>query len=260
MKKILKTIRLTYEIFINFPPYIQHELLRRIFANSIKVPAPTNILNDLTPTCLIPNHFIKPGSNVYAKTHTTFSTVYPGYSFVFKPHHVMWWAVKGSNNGEQIQHECGIPYCREITHLTLGLNPKNGGHASVTRKPSHIVDGQVTWKLCSLDRMLIVTLRETWGLSFNNISSFLNINPVTVLYHYQKYKKNKSIYIEKSYGKRVAPPTDKELLMWVTKVLKNIKCSGLGVDFTFSQIQQIFYQSVGFNRSIPWYCQTFKDN
>lgn len=61
------------------------------------------------------------------------SDVNLGYDISSKAHIAAYLLYVGKRNGKQVQHKCGVRFCSNPDHLTLGLHQKNGQHASQTK-------------------------------------------------------------------------------------------------------------------------------
>lgn len=258
MKK--KFVYIKEEIFFNLLTEENRQTLcERILSASYESPAPKDRLSDVQDNCHLPLGIIKFINNRYGRGSTTFRD-HPGISFTFSTQQILWWFFKGPTNGKQVQHKCGVHACRNINHLTLGPSKKNGIHASDTRKPRDIDPRQRTWKLCPIDKIFIDYLDKE-DLCSKDIGKIVGVNQNTINLIKRKILNSGSYFLSKVNERHYLPPTKKDMVLWVKRILRRIIYTHpfLGYRFTLKDLQEMFEEGVGFKRSLAWYCNIIQE-
>jgi hypothetical protein len=250
-------IYLNYEEWNKFPKEIKDLFIKRIFKKYFEGPAPIGSMVGVEKTpCFIKE--VPRVRNPYGQTHTTIRKVYPGIMFNFLPHHIIYFYYFGDPGDLQIQHKCGIPGCIQPAHLMLGVNKDNARHASLTRKPDASTQEDLrTWKTWPGDHMIIMHMKQVLGITEKQISLIIKISKQNVYLRIKDILKRETIFIDKKWAKHYTPPEPNELMMWVKLILIRIKKNPeLRELFTLKDLQQMFYWTVDFDRTIAWYSIT----
>jgi len=79
-----------------------------------------------------------------------------GYDIRTKAHIVSYLLFIGPRGDMQVQHLCGVRYCANYNHLTLGYAKQNGQHATKTKAKSD--HSKHSWKLSEVEKITIKDL------------------------------------------------------------------------------------------------------
>jgi len=101
-----------------------------------------------------------------------------GYDIRVLSHIVAYLLFSGPRGSQQVQHACGVKYCANHTHLTLGMHLQNAVHASKTRAKS--VPTNITWKLSEPDRIRIKTLRFINNYPIDMLCEMFEVTAATI--------------------------------------------------------------------------------
>jgi len=101
-----------------------------------------------------------------------------GYEVNTKAHIVSYLLFVGARGNQQVQHLCGVRYCANHQHLTLGGPRKNGQHASKTKAKTDHLKG--SWKLSEPDKIQIKNLHFSHGYPISILMEMFEVSRPTI--------------------------------------------------------------------------------
>jgi hypothetical protein len=135
---------------------------------------PPNPLVDIRTPCITYNGPLN--SDYYTVFNVSNKEL--GYKIKTYGHIVAYLLLVGERGLEQVQHLCGVRWCVNQNHLTLGNAPENGQHASKTRAQSK--PDQQSWKLSEPDRIMIRRLYWIESRTVQDIAEMYEVTKSTV--------------------------------------------------------------------------------
>lgn len=155
-------------------PRIRRDILKKFRARCETLDVPPNPLVKITTPCILCSGHRTP--NGYKMFNARNKTL--GYSVRVGAHIVAFLLFEGERGDSQVQHLCGVKYCANHEHLTLGGPKENGEHASKTRAKS--MPDNKTWKLSEPDRLEIKTLYYVDGYPIELLCDMFEVGKSTI--------------------------------------------------------------------------------
>jgi len=155
-------------------PIIRLDILRKFESKLEILDKPPNPLVKIDSACILcSGHSIAEGYKLFCV-----SNKYLDYKIRTKTHIASYLLYNGPRGGKQVQHLCGVRYCANPQHLTLGNPKQNGEHASITRaKTDH---SKKSWKLSQPDKQKIMELFWIHDYSKKELAEMYKVDYSTI--------------------------------------------------------------------------------
>lgn len=153
---------------------IRRDILEKFMSKLQPLGPPPNPLVDIRTPCIT----YKGPLNSDFYTIFNASNKDLGYNIKTYGHIVAYLLLVGERGLEQVQHLCGVRWCVNQNHLTLGNAADNGKHASKTRAQSK--PDQQSWKLSEPDRIMIRRLYWIETRSVEDLCGMYEVSKATI--------------------------------------------------------------------------------